>query len=112
MPLSVVPTSVNEPQDPAGTSPETDSATSATAKIRPTPVLPEATDPEPDFNGNGSPRVRGSRWVDYDTYELLNMITELEDERRWARLREGIWIAILLHLILLSGITWIPKYIF
>ena len=33
--------------------------------------------------------VRGSRWVDYDTHELLEMISELEDERRWARLREG-----------------------
>jgi outer membrane biosynthesis protein TonB len=56
--------------------------------------------------------VRGSRWIDYDTYELLEMISELEDERRWARLREGIWIAILVHLVLLSSITWIPKYIF
>ena len=45
-----------------------------------------------------SPVVRGSRWVDYDTHELLEMISELEDERRWARLREGIWIAILIHL--------------
>jgi outer membrane biosynthesis protein TonB len=56
--------------------------------------------------------VRGSRWVDYDTHELLEMIGELEDERRWARLREGIWIAVLLHLALLSAITWIPKYVF
>ncbi len=40
------------------------------------------------------------------------MISELEDERRWARLREGIWIAILFHLALLSAVTWIPKYIF
>jgi outer membrane biosynthesis protein TonB len=56
--------------------------------------------------------VRGSRWIDYDTHELLEMISELEDERRWARLREGIWIAILVHLVLLSSITWIPKYIF
>ena len=40
------------------------------------------------------------------------MISELEDERRWARLREGIWIAILVHLVLLSAVTWIPKYVF
>ena len=40
------------------------------------------------------------------------MISDLEDERRWARLREGIWIAILIHLILLSAVTWIPKYVF
>jgi outer membrane biosynthesis protein TonB len=53
-----------------------------------------------------------SRWVDYDTHELLQMISELEDERRWARLREGIWIAVLVHIFLLSAITWIPRYIF
>jgi TonB family protein len=40
------------------------------------------------------------------------MISELEDERRWARLREGIWIAILFHILLISAITWIPKYVF
>jgi hypothetical protein len=61
---------------------------------------------------NGSPVVRGSRWIDYDTHELLEMISELEDERRWARLREGLWIAILVHLVLLSSLTWIPRYIF
>jgi hypothetical protein len=105
MPLSVVPTSVNEPEDPAGTLPETASPGPGPENGGVTPGPPE--EPEPD-----SPRVRGSRWVDYDTYELLNMISELEDERRWARLREGIWIAILLHLIVLSGITWIPRYIF
>ncbi len=53
-----------------------------------------------------------SRWVDYDTHELLNMISELEDERRWARLREGIWLALLIHILLISAITWIPRYIF
>ncbi|HMG85820.1 MAG TPA: hypothetical protein VK574_08750 [Terracidiphilus sp.] len=53
-----------------------------------------------------------SRWVDYDTHELLQVISELEDERRWARLREGIWIAVLIHILLLSAITWIPRYIF
>lgn len=65
-------------------------------------------------NGHTDPApmtVRGSRWVDYDTHELLEMIGELEDERRWARLREGIWIAILVHFLLLSAITWIPKYV-
>ena len=56
--------------------------------------------------------VRGSRWVDYDTHELLELISELEDERRWARLREGFWLAILVHLALLSALTWIPKYVF
>jgi TonB family protein len=56
--------------------------------------------------------VRGSRWIDYDTHELLEMISDLEDERRWARLREGIWIAVLVHLMLISAVTWLPKYVF
>lgn len=72
------------------------------------PASPPPTGLEPEV----SPVVRGSRWVDYDTHELLEMIGELEDERRWARLREGIWIAVLIHLALLSAVTWIPKYVF
>jgi hypothetical protein len=67
---------------------------------------------EPPPGDAQSPTLRGSRWVDYDTHELLEMISDLEDERRWARLREGMWIAVLLHLALLSAITWIPKYVF
>jgi len=59
-----------------------------------------------------SPNLRGSRWVDYDTHELLEMISELEDERRWARLREGILWALILHVLLISSLTWIPKYVF
>ena len=91
MPTSEVPTNVNEPKRP----------------------------PEPGQQETGqesaqsvSPAARGSRWVDYETHELLEMISQLEDERRWARLREGIWIAILFHLALLSAVTWIPKYVF
>src|SRR3569833_464077 len=68
-------------------------------------------------NSDGSRRriSRGastSRWVDYDTHELLTMISELEDERRWARLREGIWIALLLHIALLLAAILLPKYVF
>jgi hypothetical protein len=69
----------------------------------------------PDDGRSADALLRGastSRWVDYDTHELLQMISELEDERRWARLREGIWIALLIHIVLISGITWIPRYIF
>jgi outer membrane biosynthesis protein TonB len=40
------------------------------------------------------------------------MIGDLEDERRWARLREGVWIAILVHALLLSALTWLPQYVF
>jgi hypothetical protein len=90
MPTSEAPPDVNEPNGQTEPSQETGS-----------PV-----------EENPSPTVRGSRWVDYDTHELLEMISELEDERRWARLREGVWIAVLVHLALLSALTLIPKYLF
>jgi TonB family protein len=67
---------------------------------------------EPESRPSSSPVVRGSRWVDYETHELLQMISDLEDERRWARLREGFWLALLFHIILFSAITWIPTYLF
>jgi hypothetical protein len=125
MPLSVVPTSVNEPKDPAGAAPEPASAALGSENGRQAGADSSvdsqksgAFEPDPgrlrEATGENSqsPAVRGSRWVDYDTHELLEILSELEDERRWARLREGIWIAILVHLVLLSSITWIPKYIF
>jgi TonB family protein len=98
MPTREAPVDVNEPQD----RPESPLAT-----------VPSEESPAPETEGSGSgpPAVRGSRWIDYDTHELLEMIGQLEDERRWARLREGFWIAILVHLLLLSAITWIPKYV-
>jgi TonB family protein len=65
-----------------------------------------------DTGASDSPVVRGSRWIDYDTHELLQMLSELEDERRWSRLREGFWLALLLHILFLSAITWIPIYVF
>ncbi len=107
MPLSVVPTSVNEPRDPAEAGPANgpDNGRGAGAS-------PQPPDPEPDKNGKGIVRARGSRWLDYDAYELVDMISELEDERRWARLREGILWAILLHIVLLFSVVLAPRYIF
>ena len=98
MPTSEAPTNVNEPNEPP-TSP-------VAAEDKDSPVLaPESPQSAPSA-------LRGSRWVDYDTHELLEMISELEDERRWARLREGMLWAVLVHIILLSVLTWIPRYFF
>lgn len=92
MPTSVVPKTVIDPGDP------------------PPPGAPDPSSREEaeDRTPSGS----SSRWIDYNTHELLEMISELEDERRWARLREGVLWAILLHILVLSFITWIPKYVF
>jgi outer membrane biosynthesis protein TonB len=75
------------------------------------PGQPEAA-PAATADGDGRAQGSKSRWLDYDSHELLEMISELEDERRWARLREGILWAVLLHILLLSAVTWIPKYVF
>lgn len=40
------------------------------------------------------------------------MISQLEDERRWARLREGILWAIILHALLLLIVFLLPRYVF
>ena len=100
MPLSVVPTT--EPTGPLEPAPDS---------TRPEPASQEP--PPSRLSGPLSrPSSGGSRWVDYDAHELLEMIGELEDERRWARLREGILWAVLIHILVLSSITWIPRYVF
>jgi TonB family protein len=94
MPTSVVPTSSNAPgPNPPGE-----------------PELPPSSDQnEPRTASSGGRST--SRWVDYETHELLEVISGLEDERRWARLREGILWAILFHILLISALTWIPRYV-
>jgi len=88
------------------------------------PIDENETDPPVDHpaetSGEGrdreleqaAPVVRGSRWVDYDTHELLEMISDLEDERRWARLREGVLWAVIVHASILLALFLLPKYIF
>src|SRR3984885_13524907 len=97
MPIIETPTRVNEPNEPAGNRPDAPGAVPD----------PSSHEEEPRPKGRTS-----SRWVDYDTHELLEMISELEDERRWARLREGVLWAVLFHILLISAITWIPRYVF
>ncbi|MGB8260102.1 MAG: hypothetical protein WCE75_07115, partial [Terracidiphilus sp.] len=77
------------------------------------PALSVAPAPEPERPASVPlPLVSTSRWIDYDTHELLEMISELEDERRWARLREGVLWAVLLHAVLLFALFLLPKYVF
>src|SRR5580658_2429497 len=125
MPTSEAPAEVNEPKGPAEGSPQSGSSAQETSitgsilgldtfsardlepreEISPLEPGEEAADRAP------SSKARGSRWLDYDTHELLEVISELEDERRWARLREGMLWAVLVHILLLFGLYLVPKYV-
>jgi len=113
MPTSETPVEMNEPKAPGHESPGKETVIPGSILGIDTISQYDRERQEIPPSEDGEPRVvRGSRWVDYDTHELMQMISELEDERRWSRLREGIWLALLIHFILLSAITWIPTYIF
>src|ERR1035437_2614343 len=102
MPTDQAPSDKNEPSGPEGPNP------TGTSLVPDAPAADEELRPAK----SASPTVRGSRWVDYDTHELLQLISDLEDERRWARLREGIWLAILIHAALFAAVLLLPKYVF
>ncbi len=72
----------------------------------PTSPSPAGAPPEPPrFN-------RPSRYEDYSTHDLLSIIDELEGSKNWASLREKLWIALILHMLLLWFLLYGPKYIF
>lgn len=102
MPTSEAPANLNQQNGPTEPEPQSRSGDSGAGS--------EGNGAGLERNGPGMV-VRGSRWVDYDTHELLEMISQLEDERRWARLREGALWAFLFHVLLLFAIFLIPKYL-
>jgi outer membrane biosynthesis protein TonB len=106
MPIRVVPADVNPatPTPGGGSEPEFDSG-------RDTAVAVEIPIAGEDRSSGGTPVVRASRWIDYETHELLELIGQLEDERRWARLREGILWAVLIHILAIIALFVIPKYV-
>jgi hypothetical protein len=70
------------------------------------PTSPAGAPPEP-------PRFsRPSRYEDYSTHDLLSVIEDLEGSKNWTSLREKLWIAVILHMILLWFLVYGPKYIF
>jgi hypothetical protein len=102
MPASETPTN---PQPPKPHGSEThESGSVAVEEMSPSAQESSSRSPRPGYST--------SRYVDYDTHELLDKISQYEDERRWQRIREGIWISIIAHILLFSGLTWIPRYVF
>jgi TonB family protein len=68
------------------------------------PPSPPSAPPEPSF--------RPSRYEDYELHDLLNVIEELEGSRNWASLREKVWIALIIHLVVFWYLAYGPKYLF
>lgn len=104
MPADQTPTNPPTPQP----TPQHETHESGSVAVAEIPPTPQESTPESSRSGGYST----SRYVDYETHELLEKITQYEDERRWQRIREGIWISIIAHILLFSGLTWIPRYVF
>jgi hypothetical protein len=95
MPTSETPENESKHQ-PETAGPQTDAAEENARHEAPEPLPPASL---------------RSRWVNYDTHELLERISDLEDERRWARFREGVLWAILAHVALVLALILLPKYV-
>jgi TonB family protein len=106
--------------------------------IRLTPIEPPLEQPEPeapvltetpplsgpDFDGipvssNGSgngaghlSKLRYSRYQGLDHTDLMHVIEELEDSRNWTSLREKLWIALIIHLMLVWFLFYGSKHHF
>ena len=68
-------------------------------------------DQSPDEQTASPVRRSSSDYGDLGTDELVQRINELEDERRAARIREGIWVALLLHAAVLLLWVFGPRYL-
>ena len=69
--------------------------------------------PAPSSNGSGNlPSCRRSRYEELDPTDLLHIIDELEGNRCWASLREKLWIALIIHMLVAWYLLYGPKYIY
>jgi TonB family protein len=79
------------------------------------PDVPDTSASESSANGSGSASIakfRLSRYEDLDHTDLLHIIDELEGNRNWASLREKLWIALILHMMVAWYLFYGPKYIY
>jgi len=70
-------------------------------------------DPPQSSNGHGAlATFRRSRYDELDHTDLLHIIDELEGSRNWASLREKLWIALIIHMLVAWYLFYGPKYIY
>src|SRR5580700_8168005 len=104
MPASETPTN---PPVPTTDSDRPESASTAVQEID--AEAEGSTDGQRSGRRSGAAGYSSSRYIDYDTHELLEKISQYEDERRWQRIREGIWISIIAHILFFAALTWLPR---
>ena len=81
-------------------------------------TLPEDSAESPngsEHSSSGSAAVdafRRSRYAEYDHTDLLHVIDELEGSRNWVSLREKLWIALVIHMLVAWYLLYGPKYIY
>ena len=74
---------------------------------------PSFETPKPVSNGSGSlPTFRRNKYEGLDHTDLLHIIEEIEDNRSWVSLREKLWIALIIHLLIAWYLLYGPKYIY
>lgn len=110
---------LNDPPADPVTEPESASSQSLGVAVE---TLPEDESAEsaaererlvPSFNGSGNlPSWRRSRYEELAPTDLLHIIDELEGNRGWASLREKLWIALIIHMVVAWYLLYGPRYIY
>ncbi len=68
---------------------------------------------EPSSNGSSKlPAFRRNKYEGLDHTDLLHIIEEIEDNRSWVSLREKLWIALIIHMLVAWYLLYGPKYIY
>jgi TonB family protein len=68
---------------------------------------------KPLLNGSGIlASKRLNRYQGLDHTDLLHIIEEIEDNRSWVSLREKLWIALIIHMLVAWYLLYGPKYIY
>ena len=77
------------------------------------PSPPGNTPAETSARPSDAPLLKGrARYGGLEHHELLSLIDELDDERSRARMREGLWIALIVHLVVFWLLAYGPRVLF
>jgi TonB family protein len=74
--------------------------------------ITETPTSSPDRPPDRPSKRKRSRYDELEPHELFSLIEEYEDERAKARLRESIWISIIVYMVLTWYLFYGPRYLF